>query len=221
MRISTLSSEAKPSQANHHHSFFRSLEASKATTPTSKMHDFAKFLTIKSKLEHLLEFFLPRPPPGSVMLLTHAVMHDLEKAPAHGKLAECQTRDEVLDLLHEEILDKRTKLYYLVTVAENWPDTDTDLLLKVGAMAEDHVSSINDEQEALARVYSWLTSEDVTREDRVKILMTYSRTEPYLKYKNDFDNMTKDWRISTIIDFVRELDEEFKYRLGICNKNNL
>lgn len=181
---------------------------------------FAKYLAIKLEVEQLLNFSA-KLRPGSVMELTHAVMRLLQKAPRARKFAACQTREDLFELLQEDIFDNRTILYYLVTLAETRrSDVDTDLALNVGALAEDHVAGINDDREALARVYWWLNSSDITREDRALIMMTYSRTKPYLKYKKAFDSITDDLSISTITDFVRELDDAFVHFASKLNSSD-
>lgn len=123
----------------------------------------------------------------------------------HDSLAQFNTREEVEELVRTEIIENRWSLYYhLCMIVTN--NLDPALAMNVAHMALCHVAEMQDDGDALDRVYEWLSVE-MTVETRAKMMTTYSKTDAYLEYESEFDKVANDMSLETAMDLMEKLSE--------------
>lgn len=169
---------------------------------TPRLSYSRKVEIIADKLEQLLDYSTD----GHFnMALTREVVGHLQEE--HGNFADFKTRKEVLDMLHDELLDDRATLYQLVALAVT-SNLDPDLALNFGTLAADRVAATGGESEALEQVVAWL-SRGISPADRSALMVTYERTRTYLENELEFDSIRNDWSIASTREFIQVVSDVF------------
>lgn len=136
----------------------------------------------------------------------------------HDNLDQFKTREEVGAAVRREILEDRKNIYYHLCRILTF-DLDADLASQVAHMAQCHVAQVEEDDEALERVYDWLYT-DITMADRVNMMSTYLKTATYLRHRRQFSRLRNDLRVETVLDYTQLLsDLVWYYRYYRYNPN--